>query len=795
MSGKYYSICKGRETGIFESWEVAEPLVDHYPGAVYKSFKTRSEAESYFNEYQDSVEASSEKKEEVAQAAQVAQAVSPLATLTHEQRAVLQHLLEGENLFLTGGGGVGKSYLLSVLYTHFPQLKYAYDKARNPSGSVKRIRIQMCALTGCAALLLGNKTKTLHSWAGIGLGKGTLQDLHIKIRKNRRAMKNWLSTDLLVIDEISMMTADLLDKLNELGKKIRSSRLPFGGIQLLFVGDFFQLPPVSRGDDGVVFAFESNTWREAVSSTIELTILQRQKDPVFQKILCEARVGELSKESCRILQECQGRDWKTHKIRPTLLFPRRAEVDMINESNLRALTDKHYHYYAQILYDGKIPSGFTEDDVDFQRILQRFDAESPYAVDLELSLGAQVMLIANVDPDVGLVNGSRGVIVGFTGAMDLPIVEFMNGVKRPIGHHAWPIEDYEFASRSQIPLRLAYAVTIHKSQGSSLDCALVDIGSGIFEFGQSYVALSRLRFLDALYVYDFCPTAFRAHPKVKAFYASLVVKEIPAEDIAQMEACVSWMDPQEEEKSLAIREQKPAQGIIIHKEDAAEPGSQVNWLFESIPEGWKEIMRPCQSALMKLSHTLDGKAFLPSRDSIWTALDLPMDQIRVVILGQDPYPTPGNAHGLAFSVLPDVSPVPPSLKNIYKELSTDIPGFVAPTHGYLRKWTQQGIFLLNTVLTVEPGQPQSHTKMGWEVITDHILMEIAKHTQHTIFVLWGKSAQAKKKMLETFPDHHLFESAHPSPLSAHRGFFGSKPFSTINRWLEEDGRHPIDWSL
>ncbi len=794
MSGTYYSVCKGHQTGIFDSWNEAKEQVDGYSGAVYKSFKTKEEAIAHWEQYRASQLGVEEKKEEK---------VSPLASLTHEQRAVIQHLLEGENLFLTGGGGVGKSYLLSVIYSHFPQLKYAYDKARNPSGSVKRVRIQMCALTGCAALLLGNKTKTVHSWAGIGLGKGTVQELHTKIRKSRRAMKNWLSTDLLVIDEISMMTADLLDKLNEIGKKIRSCRLPFGGIQLLFVGDFYQLPPVSRGEDGAIFAFESNTWREAISTTIELTILQRQKDPVFQKILCEARVGELSKESCRILKECQERDWKTHKIRPTLLFPRRAEVDMINESNLRALTDKHQHYFAQYLYDGKVPAGFSEDDPEFKRLVERFDAESPYAVDLELSLNAQVMLVANVDPDAGLVNGSRGVVIGFTGAMELPIVEFMNGVRRPIGQHAWPIEDYEFVSRSQIPLRLAYAVTIHKSQGSSLDCALVDIGSGIFEFGQSYVALSRLRFLDALYVYDFSPTAFKAHPKVKEFYRTLVVKEIPEEDRRQMEECEALLVPSEEEKELSVRPILAAQGVHVHKQDAVkeniddiEPGNHPNWLFSSLPESWKDAMKPCESALQSLSHVLSAKTFLPSKESLWTALDLPMDQIRVVILGQDPYPTPGHAHGLAFSVQPTVSPLPPSLKNIYKELATDIDGFVAPSHGYLKKWMDQGVFLLNTVLTVEPGQPQSHTKLGWEAITDHILREIATHTRNTIFILWGKSAQVKKKMLESMEGgHHLFESAHPSPLSAHRGFFGSKPFSTINRWLEEDGRVPIDWSL
>ena len=131
---------------------------------------------------------------------------------------------------------------------------------------------------------------------------------------------------------------------------------------------------------------------------------------------------------------------------------------------------------------------------------------------------AQVMLIANTDPAAGLVNGSRGVVVGFCGATGLPEVEFMNGARKVVGHHHWPVEDYEFVSRSQIPLRLAWACTSHKAQGSSLESALVDIGSSNFEFGQCYVSLSRCRSLEALYVHDFDPTAFRIHPKVAAFY-------------------------------------------------------------------------------------------------------------------------------------------------------------------------------------------------------------------------------------------------------------------------------------
>jgi len=167
-----------------------------------------------------------------------------------------------------------------------------------------------------------------------------------------------------------------------------------------------------------------------------------------------------------------------------------------------------------------------------------------------------------------------------------------------------------------------------------------------------------------------------------------------------------------------------------------------------------------------------------------------------VILGQDPYPTPGNAHGLAFSVLPNVRPLPASLKNIYKELATD-QGITPPAHGYLAGWSTQGVLLLNTVLTVEAGAPQSHAKIGWEEVTDQIIRAVAAQTRQTIFVLWGKSAQVKRKLLGMYLDshqHRVIETAHPSPLSASKGFFGSAPFGMINGWLTEMGKETIRWN-
>ena len=798
---KYYAIIKGHNPGIYTDWATTNENVKGFAGAIYESFKTMEEAQEYIDKYNSS----NSRNPDIP-------ITNQLDTLTNEQLSVINLLLQDENVFLTGGGGVGKSYLLSAIYTELPGLKHRLSKKKNPELVSKLPRIQMCALTGCAALLLGHKAKTLHSWAGIGLGKESVSELYVKISRNRKAKRNWLCTDLLIIDEISMMTADLFDKLDSLGKKIRSNKKPFGGIQLLLVGDFFQLPPVTKGDDSVKFAFESEAWPTTITSSVELTIIQRQKDEAFQKILKEARTGALSKESVKVLNERQGREWKENKIRPTLLFPRRAEVDMINDTNLKALQGRKYTYKARIVHDGKAPDGFTETDEAFQKALAVFDSGASYSKELVLMLDAQVMLIANTNPNEGLVNGSRGVVTGFCSYSELPIVEFVNGAKKTIGSHTWPIEDYEFVSRSQIPLQLAFAVTTHKSQGATLDSALVDIGSGIFEYGQAYVALSRVRSLEALYVHDFDKTAFRAHPKVKEFYNKLLTK-MDCEDVlsdlrvdedlvtdskpilaepsrAIAAVKVVKLDALEDEQKLSALKQEANQKLDVLESD--------NWLYNSLPAGWRSTLEPCQEKLLELSTLLAKKEFLPSKEHIWRALELTsLESIKVVILGQDPYPGAGNAHGLAFSVLPDVKKIPASLQNIYKELVSDV-GFTKPSHGNLESWAHQGVFLLNTVLTVEEGAPQSHSKIGWEEITDQIIRSIAAKSEKIIFVLWGKSAQAKKKLLQLYLDkngHRVLESAHPSPLSAHRGFFNSKPFSTINGVLGEMGKGVINWQI
>ena len=188
-----------------------------------------------------------------------------------------------------------------------------------------------------------------------------------------------------------------------------------------------------------------------------------------------------------------------------------------------------------------------------------------------------------------------------------------------------------------------------------------------------------------------------------------------------------------------------------------------------------------------------GKQIYPPGELIFNALDsTPFDKVRVVILGQDPYHGPGQAHGLCFSVLPGVR-IPPSLINIYKEINTDL-GVTAPAHGYLQSWAEQGVLLLNAVLSVEKGNAASHQGKGWERFTDKVISMLSEKREHLVFLLWGSYAQKKGQIIDR--DKHLvLQSPHPSPLSAHRGFLGCKHFSQTNAYLVKTGQQPIDWAL
>lgn len=215
-----------------------------------------------------------------------------------------------------------------------------------------------------------------------------------------------------------------------------------------------------------------------------------------------------------------------------------------------------------------------------------------------------------------------------------------------------------------------------------------------------------------------------------------------------------------------------------------------DWL-EALQE---EFRKPYYKELFqKVNQEYRTHRIYPPADDIFNAFHLtPLSEVKVVILGQDPYHGDGQAHGLCFSVKPDVA-VPPSLVNIYQELHDDL-GCRIPSHGYLVKWAKQGVLLLNTVLTVRAHQANSHRGIGWEEFTDAAIMALNAQDRPMVFILWGRPAQMKKRMLNN-PNHLILEAPHPSPLSSYRGFFGSKPFSQTNQFLEAHGIAPIDWQI
>lgn len=678
--------------------------------------------------------------------------------LNSDQTAAFEAVKSGCNLFLTGPAGSGKSFLIRRI------LEWAGEARRE---------IAVTALTGCAALLLGNKAKTLHSWAGIGLGRGTLESLVAGILKNPHSKRRWKRTDMLIIDEISMMTPELFEKLDGIGKRVRCNARPWGGLQIILCGDYFQLPPVVKGISGEAaiagrFAFESPAWAASELHPTVLHKIERQTDEAFQRLLNECRIGEPSAETITLLKSRQGLDWKSRMIKPTLLFSRNADVDTINERNIAALGKalRIYDAATEIARNPDFPDIEIPHGEDLERIVTKLDNDANYAPHLELCVGAQVMLLFNKDIEAGLVNGSRGVVLDFS-ADGFPIVQFLRGDPTIVGLNDYISNDNPHVVRKQIPLRVAYAVTIHKSQGATLDCALVDIGASTFEFGQAYVALSRVRDLESLYIHSLVPSKIRAHPTVVRFYQHLM--DAPAAPTTPTLSSVSDF------------------GVDLEDEG-----------WRSIVSGWAASATGV-TCLSAVAERQAASSVFPSPANILNALKVtPLAKVKVILLGQDPYHGMGQAHGLSFSVLSGV--LPPSLKNIRRELLSDL-GLSetawSSSTGDLTPWARQGVLLLNSVLTVESGKPDSHAGLGWEDLTARLLGAVlAAHAEDpVVLVAWGKKAQNVAHRLKLGARHTLLEGVHPSPLSANTGFFGSKPFSKVNALLTAGGVTPIYWPL
>ncbi|EPS39197.1 hypothetical protein H072_7026 [Dactylellina haptotyla CBS 200.50] len=477
--------------------------------------------------------------------------------MSNEQSHVLDMVVnEGKSVFFTGSAGTGKSVLLREIITGMRKKHKNYDS------------VAITASTGLAACNIGGVT--LHSFSGIGLGREPVEQLVKKIRRNPKSKQRWLRTKVLIIDEISMVDGELFDKLEGVARTLKNNGRPFGGIQLVVTGDFFQLPPVPDNGRAAKFAFEGNTWSNCVDHTILLTHIFRQKDPVFASMLNEMRLGMLSPASVANFKKLNRKLEFDDGLQATELFPTRKEVDNANNMQLRKLTTTSEIYTAQ-------DESAVLDQQQRDKLLA--NCMAPHV--LELKVGAQVMLVKNMDET--LVNGSLGRIVAFMSEKTYAMVtdEIPGGEELLFGSQGaeyeglstkqkavferytneqsktsttkryplvqWSIADgtqrrtlmlpeaWKFelptgeiqASRKQVPLILAWALSIHKAQGQTLDRVKVDLNK-VFEKGQAYVALSRATTQEGLQVLNFDARKVMAHDKVRSFYKSLTSAEAAA---------------------------------------------------------------------------------------------------------------------------------------------------------------------------------------------------------------------------------------------------------------------------
>lgn len=399
------------------------------------------------------------------------------------QEKALKILKTGKNAFLTGEPGSGKSYTINSFTKYLREAGISYA---------------VTASTGIAATHIGGIT--IHSWSGIGI-KEKITDIDlVNITEKKFVVERIQRTKVLIVDEVSMLGAETINNIDKVLRYVKNfmSNAPFGGMQVVFVGDFFQLPPVVKDGKKAEFAFESPSWADANPVYCYLHEQHRQEDKNFLKILTAIRQGKVTEDHRkRLIKQSTTDDFVTR------LFTHNADVDTINTTELAHINEQ------EILYK------MTQNGNEYLCDYLKKNCMSPE--NLRLKIGAVVMFTKNLfeDGEAIYVNGTLGKVVGYSDMSDSPIVETKDG-KRIIAKSAdWSIEEngLKKATITQIPLRLAWAITVHKSQGMSLDSAAIDL-SKAFEYGQGYVAISRVRSLDGLFLSGLNKNALSIHPKV-----------------------------------------------------------------------------------------------------------------------------------------------------------------------------------------------------------------------------------------------------------------------------------------
>lgn len=394
-----------------------------------------------------------------------------------EQETALEILKSGRNVFLTGSAGTGKTYVLNQYIEYLKKNK---------------ITAAITASTGIAATHLNGQT--IHAWTGIGIKK-TISHGDLLGMQARKPHRDRLEkVRVLIIDEISMLHLNQLNLVNEVLKFFKNNRFAFGGIQVIFCGDFFQLPPIGEAGErsSDKFAFMSESWLEAQPVICYLNKQYRQNDDELNGILNEIRLGKVSEISLNHLKQAKDQNLKL-SYEPIKLYTHNIDVDKVNEQYLEHLPVKSKKYKATTSGDKKIIEMLKKSIIATEK--------------LELKIGAKVMFIKN-NPDKGYINGTLGMVTDYS-ELGFPLVKTLKQESIIASSEKWEVEDDNgkvLASFSQIPLRLAWAITVHKSQGMTLDAVEMDL-SKVFEKGQGYVALSRARSLDKLKLNGFNKTA------------------------------------------------------------------------------------------------------------------------------------------------------------------------------------------------------------------------------------------------------------------------------------------------
>lgn len=414
-----------------------------------------------------------------------------LEKLSNEQLISIDKFNNGDSFFLTGEAGTGKTFIIKK----FNEIAISNQK-----------NIKITALTGVAALLLDCNACTIHSFCGIGTGKKTKEQLLFKINTKKEVLKKIKNIEILIIDEVSMMSLELFNKLNFIFKNIRKNYKLFGGIQIIFCGDFFQLPPV----DSVNFCFESEEFNKL--DVIELKTIFRQNDNVYKSLLNNIRVGKIKKSQVKILQsKITNSDLDIINICAT-----KKETNNINQSKLNKLINENnyqeYNFSRKYNSDNLKESNYSKEEIEIE--MNYIKNNTLTEENLKLIIGAKVMCIINLNDFI--VNGSIGVIIKFINGY--PLVRFENNYEHIFREHSWESETLSGLNINQIPLIYAWAITIHKSQGITLDKAYISVGEDIFESGQVYVALSRVKNLEGLYLKNFSPHKILINKKVLNFY-------------------------------------------------------------------------------------------------------------------------------------------------------------------------------------------------------------------------------------------------------------------------------------